>query len=110
MIVILATVQVVPRHMAQALELAQAHVARSRLEPGCVSHSVYEEPGHPHQLAFVEEWASEADLLRHFAVPASIDFVNEMGRLAATRISMRLYRAESMPFPRQPAPPSAPVA
>ena len=110
MIVVLAHVQVAPQHRLRALDLATTHVARSRLEPGCVSHAVYEEPGHPNRLAFVEEWASEEDLLRHFAVPASIEFVNEMGTLAAARIGMRLYRADAMPFPRQPAPPASPGA
>lgn len=103
MIVVLANVQVVPHHMTRARELSKEHVARSRLEPGCLSHAVYEDPDRPHHLAFVEEWASEADLLQHFAVPASAEFANEMGRLAATRVNMRLYRAEAMPFPRAPA-------
>ena len=69
----------------------EAHLARA--------NAVYEPPDQAHRLVFVEEWADEQALRAHFAVPASVDFANEMGRLAATRTQLRLYQATEMPFP-----------
>lgn len=99
MIIVFGNVQVAPDHMERARQLAKQHVERSRAEPGCVSHAVYEDPDRPNQLVFVEEWASEQALKTHFAVPAPIDFVNEMGRLAASRSRIKLFQATELPFP-----------
>lgn len=100
MIIVLANVQVVPHHIDEARRIAREHVERSRLEPGCVSHAVYEDASRPNHLAFVEEWASEQALLAHFAVPASREFVNHLARLSASHTRIRLYQATEMPFPR----------
>lgn len=102
MIIVLADVQVVPQHIDEARRLAREHVDRSRQEPGCLSHSVYEDDTRPNLLAFVEEWASEEALLAHFAVPASREFVDRLARLSASRTRIRLYRASEMPFPKAP--------
>lgn len=99
MIIVFGNVQVAPHHMERARRLAREHVERSRQEPGCVSHHVYEDPDRPNHLVFVEEWASEQALKAHFAVPASVEFVNELGRLAASRSRIRLLQATEIPFP-----------
>ena len=93
MIIVLANVQVAPNRMQEALALSRQHVARSRTEPGCISHAVYEDPERPHLLVFVEEWESQEALTRHFAVPDSVASVKELGRLAAARPRMKLYQA-----------------
>jgi quinol monooxygenase YgiN len=93
MMIVLGQVQVVPEHMARAREISRQHVARSRTEPGCISHAVYEDPERPHLLVFVEEWESQEALTRHFAVPDSVASVKELGRLAAARPRMKLYQA-----------------
>jgi len=103
MVIVLADVQVVPHHHDEAWALTQAHVARSRAEPGCVSHAVYEDPDRAHHLVFVEQWASEDALQAHFAVPASVDFVNALATMAAGRPRIRMYRATELPFPGKPA-------
>lgn len=103
MIIVLAHVDVASPHKAQALSLAQEHVARSRLEPGCLSHAVYEDPENEHQLVFVEQWESEAALQAHFAVPASAEFVNALGAMASTRPRIRIYQATELPFPGRAA-------
>lgn len=99
MIIVLAHVQVTPGRLAEALALSREHVARSRAEPGCLSHAVYEDADQPDRLVFVEEWATEAALLQHFAVPESGAFVNALATLAADRPTIRLYQASEMPFP-----------
>ena len=99
MIIVLGHVQVPPHRLQEALALSKAHVARSRAEPGCISHAVYEDPDQPNRLVFVEEWASEDALRQHFAVPASGEFVNALGAMVAARPVIRMYRADELPFP-----------
>ena len=99
MIIVFGNVQVAPHHMNEARKLAKEHVERSRTEPGCISHNVYEDPDRPNLLVFVEEWTSEQALNQHFAVPASVEFVNAVGRLAATRSRIRLLQASELLFP-----------
>ena len=103
MIIILANVQVAPNRMHEALELSKQHVARSREEPGCISHSVYEDKDKENHLVFVEEWESEEALQRHFAVPESGQFANALGAMAAVRPKIRLYKATELPFPGKSA-------
>lgn len=100
MIIVFGRVDVAPDHLEQARRIAREHVARSRAEPGCVSHAVYDDPDRPGQLVFVEEWESEQALMRHFAVPASIGFARELARLAASEPVIRLLHAKELPFPR----------
>ena len=99
MIIVLGKVSVAPQHRAQARALADEHVLRSRGEPGCVAHNWYEDRGRPDDLMFVEEWASMADLQRHFRVPASRAFVTTLGALATARPQMRIFDADQVPFP-----------
>ena len=103
MIIVLANVQVAPNRMQEALALSRQHVARSRNEPGCLSHSVYEDKERENHLVFVEEWESEEALQRHFAVPESGAFVNALGAMAAVRPRIRLYGATELPFPGKSA-------
>lgn len=99
MIIVLAHVQVAPLRMKEALALSLQHVARSRQEPGCLAHSVYEDRDVEGRLVFVEEWESEQALYRHFAVPESGAFASALAALAAERPRIRLYRASELPFP-----------
>lgn len=99
MIIVLANVRFPPHRLKEALALSKDHVARSRSEPGCLSHSVYADPDHDNQLVFVEEWESEDALQRHFAVPQSVEFVNAIGAMAASRPRIRFYKATELPFP-----------
>ena len=75
-------------------------MARSRLEPGCISHNVYRDDEHENYLVFVEEWESEQALATHFAVPASAEFVNALARLSAGKTSFHMYAAKELPFPK----------
>ena len=103
MIIVLATVKVLSGSMRQALELSTEHVARSRQEPGCLSHAVLQDTGQPDHLFFVEEWESEEALKNHIAVPATAEFVNELITMAVGRPSFRLFSASEMPFPHTSA-------
>ncbi len=87
---VLARPETAPALRALALE----HVARSRQEPGCLSHDVHEDLHNALRLVFVERWADAASLKAHFAVPKSRAFARELGRLAAAPPTMQVYQAE----------------
>lgn len=98
MIIVLGSVKVHEARLSEALEQSQAHVARSRAEPGCISHAVYQDQEIPGRLVFVEEWSDQAALARHFKVPASREFVNSIGRLATEPPSMSVFNGEQVPI------------
>lgn len=100
MIIVLGRVEIRADCLALAREISDEHVKRSRLEPGCLSHAVYEDPDRPGHLVFVEEWASDLALKRHFEVPESIEFAQHLSRLASSRPVIRLLQATEIPFPR----------
>ena len=89
-IVVLGDVRLRADAADEALRLSRAHVERSRTEPGCISHDVLTDPDRPDRLVFVERWADRAALDTHFAVPASIEFAQAIGELAAERPVMQI--------------------
>lgn len=101
MIIVLGSVVIQPGRTADALAVAQAHVARSRLEPGCLEHGVHLDSERPDRLVFVERWADAAALQAHFAVPESGRFVRGIGALAAEHPVITVYEANALPGPGQ---------
>ena len=93
MIIVTGHVLTKPDTVEQALTLSLEHVRRSRLEPGCLLHTVHRDVEEPLRLVFLEHWEDEAALRAHFAVPASNGFVRELVVLAAEPPVMRIYRA-----------------
>jgi quinol monooxygenase YgiN len=73
-----------------------AHVQRSRTEPGCLSHGVHRDVENPLRLVFVERWADRAALDRHFAVPASNEFVRAISRLTVTPPTISIFEAKPL--------------
>ena len=71
MIIVLGGVSIKEGRLVEALQISRAHVARSRLEPGCIEHGVHQDAENPGRLVFVERWESMASLQTHFAVPES---------------------------------------
>ncbi len=91
MIIVTGTVLARDGCFDDVLSLAIAHVRRSRIEPGCISHAVYRDLDEPLRLQFVERWADLAALKIHFAVPASGETVRALAALASERPSMQIY-------------------
>jgi quinol monooxygenase YgiN len=93
MVIVLGSI--VARHdtFAQVLKLSQAHVARSRGEPGCVSHAVHQDIEQAQRLVFVEEWADRAALAEHFKVPESRAFVKALSALVSEPPRISVYDA-----------------
>jgi quinol monooxygenase YgiN len=73
--------------------LSLEHVRRSRLEPGCLLHSVHRDAEDSRRLVFIEHWADVDALRRHFAVPASGAFVTEAAALADGPTELEIYDA-----------------
>ena len=75
------------------LSEAQAHVERSRLEDGCISHALHIDADNPLRLFFFEEWRDMAALKTHFAVPESGAFVAALRALCETTEPIRMFEA-----------------
>jgi quinol monooxygenase YgiN len=76
--------------------LSLEHVERSRKEPGCISHAVHVDCQNPLRLFFFEQWADEAALRVHFAVPASREFVKSLRDHIVETSGAEIYRAETV--------------
>jgi quinol monooxygenase YgiN len=80
-------------NVEEMLRLSLDHVHRSRREPGCIEHGVYLDAENPLKLHFYEEWADEAAIRQHFAVPESRAFAKALRGMAADAGRMTLYDA-----------------
>lgn len=96
MIIVLGTATPLPENLPRAMAISQAHVLRSRGEPGCLSHSVGTAADAPGSLLFVERWSTMADLQQHFAVPESRSFAKELSGLCRERPGMTVYEANEV--------------
>ena len=79
--------------IATALELSLAHVERSRLEVGCLLHSVHVDAENQNRLVFLEEWENMAMLKAHFKVPESVAFASSVNELADYVAPLNLFDA-----------------
>ena len=93
MVIVLASVRLKPGQVDDALALSRQHVARSRAEPGCLSHDVHRDSEDAQRIVFVERWADRAALAAHFQVPASRHFVKALTALASAPPQLTLYEA-----------------
>ncbi len=93
MIIVLGSVVTRSGCHAEALALSQAHVARSRREPGCIAHAVHQDTENPARLVFVERWADQPALSQHFGVPASRAFAKALATLAAEPPGIEFFEA-----------------
>ncbi|MEY2571637.1 MAG: hypothetical protein QOE63_1987 [Acidimicrobiaceae bacterium] len=83
-----------PDTLDEVLRHSLDHVRRSRLEPGCLLHSVHTDVEDPNRVVFIEHWADRGALLTHFGVPASNDFVRAVSELAGGPTTIEIYEAE----------------
>jgi quinol monooxygenase YgiN len=96
MIIVTGTVQARPETRAELLRISVEHVHRSRLEPGCLLHSVHTDVEDPNQIGFLEHWSDRDALMAHFAVPASRAFARNLTEHAATAPTMEIYESERL--------------
>jgi quinol monooxygenase YgiN len=69
MIVVVGRVTSDAEKRDQLIEVAQAIASASREEDGCIDYRFYEDTEQPNHFVFVEEWADQAALERHFGTP-----------------------------------------
>lgn len=80
----------------EMLGLSLEHCARSRAEPGCISHNVHVDCENPARLVFVEHWADMDALKAHFGVPESQAFAGALTTLAGGAPDMKIFVAEDV--------------
>lgn len=93
MIIVTGSITARPESLDAVLAASVEHVRRSRLEPGCLLHSVHQDVEDPNRVVFLEHWEDAAALTAHFAVPASTEFVTRVASLAGGRPTIEVYEA-----------------
>jgi quinol monooxygenase YgiN len=94
MLIVTGSVEARPDTIDRVLELGLAHVQRSRLEPGCLLHSIHRDVENELRVVFIERWEDAKALEDHFQVPASGEFVREATALAVRPPEMLIFEAE----------------
>ncbi|MEO0440952.1 MAG: putative quinol monooxygenase, partial [Pseudomonadota bacterium] len=85
MITITASITTTPANREAIVSLCAEHSARSRAEPGCISHHIHADCEDPSRLFFHEEWEDAAAVATHFAEPDARDFVRQLTAIAGDR-------------------------
>jgi quinol monooxygenase YgiN len=80
-IVVTGRARVPPEQRARFIEVASSMCASSREDDGCEGYRVHEDLEQPDHYLFVEEWADEEALQRHFAQPHTAAFMRDLGGL-----------------------------
>lgn len=93
MIIVTGAVEVSDQNLDELKKISLEHVARSRLEDGCLLHSVQLDLENPNRLVFVEEWQNIIALQVHFKVPASIKFAERLTELAIAAPSLKIFES-----------------
>jgi quinol monooxygenase YgiN len=93
MIIIAGTITATEATIDELLALSVEHTRRSRLEPGCLAHSVSRDLENPLKLIFTERWADMDAVRTHFAVRASGDFVRQAITLSDEPPTLDLFDA-----------------
>ena len=99
MIIITGSAVIHPEHFAEALALGVEHSARSRGEPGCIAHNCHTDAEDASRIVFVEQWTDMAAVKAHFALPASGEFVRNLGAMAVGKPELKIFEATELPSP-----------
>jgi quinol monooxygenase YgiN len=109
MLIVTGSIEARPDTIDRILELGLAHVQRSRLEPGCILHSIHRDIENEFRIVFIEQWEDARALEDHFRVPASREFVRVATALALRQPEMSIFEVEvasmSNPAAEKPSPP-----
>jgi len=93
MIIVTGSATANPDALPEVLRLGVEHVLRSRLEPGCLLHSVHQDVENPNRIVFLEHWLDRDALRVHFGVAESRAFGKAL-RSLTTEPTMEIYEAE----------------
>lgn len=103
MLIVIGSIEARPETIDRIVELGLEHVRRSRMEPGCLLHSIHRDVENELRVVFIERWEDAAALQVHFQVLASGEFVREAVDLAVRPPEISIYEAEVATMPN-PAP------
>ncbi|WP_217354188.1 putative quinol monooxygenase [Ruegeria arenilitoris] len=90
MLIVTGTVEVSPEGVEKADKAAQAMVADTVKEPGCLVYEFSRILGHPTQFRVYEEWQDQAALDAHFAAPHMAAFQAVLSEVGV--VSSDIYR------------------
>ena len=96
MLIVTGSVTARPDSFAALRQASLDHVARSRTEPGCISHAVHVDCENPLRLFFFERWADMAALKVHFRAPGSLEFVGQARALSDGGAPLSLFEASEL--------------
>ena len=94
MIIVLAKVSVKPEKKTDLLALAQAVIATTQAEEGCISYVLFDNPYDPSGCMFVEEWKDKASLERHSASSHIAEWRKKSAGFLAAKTVLKLYQGE----------------
>ncbi len=93
MIIVTGSVTARPDSFDALREASLAHVHRSRVEDGCLLHSVQVDCENPLRLFFYEQWRDMAALKTHFAQPGSLELMKAVRDHAAASENITMFEA-----------------
>lgn len=99
MIIITGSVDLEPHDRKEGFRLGCEHSARSRSEPGCLSHNCYEDAEQRGRMHFFEKWESAEAVQAHFALPASRTFIAAISGMAIDTPKIEIYSAQPVRLP-----------
>ena len=91
MVIVAGSVEVPPNRMDDAIALSVEHVRRSRIEPGCLFHAVFQDVEDANRLFFFERWADRKALEAHFKVPEARAFAQSLASLSLSTPEIAIY-------------------
>lgn len=94
MLMVTGSVEGRPDTIDRILELGLAHVRRSRLEPGCLLHSIHRDVENELRVVFIERWDDAKTLEDHFHEQASREFVRQVAALAVRPPEISIFEIE----------------
>ena len=77
----------------------RAHSARSRTEPGCLSHDSFQDPDNPNRIVFVERWRDSQALQAHFKTPGIAQLRAAFAEHCDERGTIQVYAATEVAPP-----------
>lgn len=78
MIVVTGRVQIPAANRERFLEIAAEMCRRSREDEGCSGYRFYEDLEQDEHYVFIEEWADDEALQKHFSEPHTAAFMSEL--------------------------------
>ncbi len=99
MLIVTGTVEVSPEGVEKAIAAAQAMVADTVKEQGCLVYEFSQILGQPNRFRVYEEWTDQAALEAHFEAPHMATFRAALGEVGViSRDICRVVGGEKQPL------------